>query len=194
MKTHKMDRRSERTRRMLGVALLSLLQEKRYEDITVQDLLERADIGRSTFYAQYYDKDDLLTSQMEYVVMAMSKSIDSESSKPENPFPVLGLLQHIYEQRHKNMIPSLLRGRGGELVMEGLRVALTQRVEQYWKQHMPPQCDEKLLAVTIQAGVWAFLGVLRWWIDQDMKLPPEKLNVYFQQAIAPVWTTGCATR
>jgi AcrR family transcriptional regulator len=186
MKTHKMDRRSERTRRMLGAALLSLLQEKRYEDITVQDLLERADIGRSTFYAQYYDKDDLLTSQMEYVVMAMSKSIDRESGEPENPFPVLALLQHIYEQRHRNMIPSLLRGRGGELVMEGLQIALTQRAEQYWRQQLSFHGDEKLLAITIQAGVWAFLGVLRWWIDQDMKIPPERLNAYFQQIIVPI--------
>jgi len=53
MKQDKQDRRSQRTRRQVRSAMTDLLREKRYDAITVQDLLDRADIGRSTFYAHF---------------------------------------------------------------------------------------------------------------------------------------------
>jgi AcrR family transcriptional regulator len=62
VKQHKQDRRSQRTYHLVTTALLALLAEKRYEAITVQDILERANIGRSTFYSHYYDKEDVLQS------------------------------------------------------------------------------------------------------------------------------------
>src|SRR3954469_23951916 len=56
------DRRVRRTRRLLREALLALVLEKGYEAVTVQDVLDRADVGRATFYAHFRDKDDLLIS------------------------------------------------------------------------------------------------------------------------------------
>src|SRR6185503_17813339 len=61
MDQEKQDRRKRKTRLQLRSALLSLLKEKRYEEISVQDIIERADVARSTFYIHYVDKDDLLT-------------------------------------------------------------------------------------------------------------------------------------
>src|SRR6185436_15529305 len=57
------DRRIRRSQLLLQNALLALLKEKRYEDISVQDIIERADVARSTFYVHYVDKDDLLTGR-----------------------------------------------------------------------------------------------------------------------------------
>lgn len=65
MKQIKQDRRSLRTRRLVNTALMDLLLEKRFDAITVQDLLDRAGIGRSTIYTHYFDKDDVLASIME---------------------------------------------------------------------------------------------------------------------------------
>ena len=62
MKEDKQDRRSQRTRHLVNSAMLELLFEKHYDTITVQDILDRANIGRSTFYAHYFDKEDVLTS------------------------------------------------------------------------------------------------------------------------------------
>src|SRR5689334_24059575 len=56
------DRRVRRTRRLLREALLALVAEKGYDRVTVQDVLDRADVGRATFYAHFRDKDDLLVS------------------------------------------------------------------------------------------------------------------------------------
>lgn len=49
----KADRRSERTRQLLNAALIELMLEQRYDEITVQDIIDRANIGRSTFYAHF---------------------------------------------------------------------------------------------------------------------------------------------
>ena len=56
------DRRVQRTRRLLHKALMSCILEKKYESITVQEILNRADVGRSTFYVHFRDKDELLVS------------------------------------------------------------------------------------------------------------------------------------
>jgi AcrR family transcriptional regulator len=58
----KLDRRVQRTRRLLHEALIFLILEKKYESITVQEILDRADVGRSTFYLHFRDKDELLVS------------------------------------------------------------------------------------------------------------------------------------
>src|SRR5262245_65774233 len=66
------DRRVRRTRELLRVALLELIQEQGYDRITVQDILDRADIGRSTFYAYYRDKDDLLRAGFKDIRAALA--------------------------------------------------------------------------------------------------------------------------
>ena len=61
------DRRVQRTRRLLHKALMSLILEKKYESITVQEILDRADVGRSTSYMHFQDKDELLFSGFQYL-------------------------------------------------------------------------------------------------------------------------------
>ena len=67
MKERTPDRRVQRTRRLLHKALMSRVLEKKYESITVQEILDRADVGRSTFYTHFQDKDELLVSGFENV-------------------------------------------------------------------------------------------------------------------------------
>src|SRR5690242_21361723 len=98
MKTDKHDRRSERTRQMLGDALLALMQERRYADLTVQDILDRANIGRSTFYAHYWDKDDLLASTIQRMIEALSRQVDRGAGDAATLLPSLGLFHHVQEQ------------------------------------------------------------------------------------------------
>ena len=71
MKNDNIDRRVQRTRQLLNEALMALIVEKGYDAITVQNLIDRANLGRSTFYAHYQDKDDLLLSGMEEVVHSL---------------------------------------------------------------------------------------------------------------------------
>ena len=119
-RTERADRRSARTRRLLGTALLELLHERGYDDITVQDILDRANIGRSTFYAHYYDKDDLLTSELARVIDLLSGPLATGSSDSTIGFPSRALFAHVYDEPTPAL--SAQRSRlAAELQDEGLR-------------------------------------------------------------------------
>ena len=68
---NRQDRRSQRTRHLLSAAFIELMREKGYSAITVSDLIERANIGRSTFYSHYHDKEDLFVSELDRVIDAL---------------------------------------------------------------------------------------------------------------------------
>src|SRR5258707_15719817 len=90
------DRRIRRTRRLLRDGLLALVLEKGYDQITVQDILERADVGRATFYAHFRDKDDLLVSGAddlrESLRQQMSAFVASHGEMPPERFDVTEML------------------------------------------------------------------------------------------------------
>ena len=81
MKEKKEDRRVGRTRRLMHEALMALIVEKGYETVTVQDILDRADVGRSTFYAHYRDKDELLLSSFEHLRTLLASRFAIHSSR-----------------------------------------------------------------------------------------------------------------
>ena len=81
------DRRVARTRDLLHHALMSLIQTKGYEAITVQDICDKANVGKSTFYAHYTSKDDLKRSGIEHMRMALSKELAAVLRS-------MGLLRH----------------------------------------------------------------------------------------------------
>ena len=144
MKTRKTDRRSQRTQRLLGEALIALLREKRYEDITVQDILDRADIGRATFYEHYWDKDDLLSSEIERVIDVLGQHLDRSSQSASLFIPVLALFQHVRQQQH--LFQALWRGKGIQFVIQAFQDHLRERVETRLR-------EQDQLATDIRAGL-----------------------------------------
>jgi AcrR family transcriptional regulator len=95
----KTDRRIVRTRDTLGDALVALMHEKKFDEITVQDLLDRAGVGRSTFYAHYRDKQDLFLSDVEDFFESFSKSLARQGASTKRVLPVKELFTHIREVR-----------------------------------------------------------------------------------------------
>ena len=84
----KTDARVRRTRDALGDALIALMQEKPFDTITVQEVLDRAHVSRSTFYAHYSDKDDLLMSDAEEFFESLSMALSAHGDKSDRVFPV----------------------------------------------------------------------------------------------------------
>src|ERR1044071_6290760 len=85
---NKIDRRAGRTERSLREALIALILEKRYDAITVQNIIDRADVGRSTFYAHYRDKEDLLLSDWEGLLDRFVQRIRWENLDSQRLVPV----------------------------------------------------------------------------------------------------------
>src|SRR6059058_5315500 len=91
----KTDARVRRTRDALGDALIALMQEKPFETITIQDVLDRAHVSRSTFYSHYTDKDDLLMSDAEEFFEALSMALSAHGDKSDRVFPVKEFFMHL---------------------------------------------------------------------------------------------------
>src|SRR5215210_5394843 len=91
------DARVRRTRDSLGDALIALMQEKPFDTITVQDVLDRARVSRSTFYSHYSDKDDLLMSDAEEFFEALAMALSARGDTSDRVFPVKEFFTHLAE-------------------------------------------------------------------------------------------------
>jgi AcrR family transcriptional regulator len=176
----KNDRRSQRTRQLLSEALVQLIQEKDYSTITVNDIIERANVGRSTFYAHYQDKDDLLLDQMDRVIEFLSQVSPEPQEFPY--FPSLGFLQHVGGE-HYELYKSLVWGPGMDLITKHLQKSLSQRVEQGlqnggrdYEVHLP------ILANFITGS---FLNLLKWWLENKRIYSPEQMDEIFKKMTLP---------
>lgn len=93
----KTDRRVRRTRDALGDALVALMHEKPFAEITVQHLLDRAGVSRSTFYTHYRDKDDLFLSDVEDFLELMAFHLSRQGDRSNRMAPVRELFTHVAE-------------------------------------------------------------------------------------------------
>jgi AcrR family transcriptional regulator len=82
------DRRVQRTRKLLQEALMTLILEKGYEAMTIQDIIDRANVGRATFYNHFLDKQDLLVSGFAElrVSLAQRRTTVTEAGPPRLGF------------------------------------------------------------------------------------------------------------
>jgi AcrR family transcriptional regulator len=187
VKQQKADRRSQRTYRLVSSAFAELLVEKPYEEILVQDILDRADIGRTTFYAHYFDKEDVLNSMVEEQLERFTHQFAHATAR-QRVMPSLELFEHIYHSPHQHL-RALMRGRAGEPLWEALQTALCQAIE----PALSTLCAEKRspsipLPVVSQYLAGAFFTLLKWWVEASMPYPPEQMEHIFQQLALPgVW-------
>ncbi len=134
--TLKADRRSRRSQQLLHAALIELMLERRYDDITVQEIIDRANVGRSTFYAHYLDKDDLLVSGFTGVLDALRRHMEQAMASDPHASPSLVFFHHV--QSHQQLYKALVRGGGIELLYKKGHERLRQNIEQHLSVLVPP--------------------------------------------------------
>src|SRR6478672_9611951 len=91
------DRRTRRTRHKVSGALVDLIKEKRFDDITVQNLIDRAGVGRSTFYSHFRDKEDAFENQWQQFNGFIAQQIKWDKAGKDSFFPVTFFFQHLQE-------------------------------------------------------------------------------------------------
>src|SRR5215475_5303186 len=172
--TRKTDRRVRRTRNALGDALMALMQEHPFESITVQDILDRAQIGRSTFYAHYRDKDDLFLSDVEDFLEMMSNHLLRQREASNRIAPVRELLMHFDEMRplHDALIEADKMRDFLELGHGYFARAIDRRLAEFPETNT---LAPKQRAAMSQAFAGAFLSLVSWWMSQTSPPTPEEM-------------------
>jgi AcrR family transcriptional regulator len=182
------DRRIRKTKALLHEALFSLILEKSYESIVVNDILDRADVGRSTFYSHFSDKDDLLVSGMHDMLHSIHPAQLPASARPYEQIIwfSLPIFEHIDEHRRASIASIGPRGRAvihehlqrvlAELIADG--VMKRYRSPRKAAARMPPDIIVQYIAST-------FILVMNWWLEKKSPLPPKKINELFQALILP---------
>jgi AcrR family transcriptional regulator len=171
----KQDRRSQRTRHLLSAALVELIREKDYSTITVSDIIDRANVGRSTFYAHYRDKDDLFVGELDRVIEVLSQHIPNQEEIPF--FPSLGLFRHVGEEYE--LYKSLLWGSGIDLLIKHLQKSLSKRIEQGLQESRKEFAIPLPILASFIAG--SFLTLLKWWLENKMIYSPEEMDEIFKR-------------
>jgi AcrR family transcriptional regulator len=175
------DRRVRRSRRLLRSALLELLEERDYDAITVQDVLDRADVGRATFYAHFRDKDDLLTSGFAEVLGELRAGLQRQPSADA----VGALFRHVAGHRH--LWRGLARGRGGGIVRRHLHDALADVLGEHLRavatsrgtsSRVPPE-------IVVEHLVSAVLTLQFWWLEHETPYSAEELARMYWQLTGP---------
>ena len=182
MQPRKPDVRVRRTHERLGSALVALIQEKSIDDVTVQEVLDRASVGRSTFYLHFRDKNDLLLSQLEKFLETMSTALSVRKEKSHRVVPVEEMFAHIGGQ---NKIYRALADSGRlndffDLAQGYFARGIEQRLVESGRLAKLPQRE---LGARAYALAGSLLSLLRWWLDRGGKESPQAMDELFHRMV-----------
>jgi AcrR family transcriptional regulator len=178
----KIDARVQRTRDALGDALITLMQEKPFETITVQDVLDRAHVSRSTFYAHYSDKDDLLMSDAEEFFEALSMTLSLHGDTSDRVFPVREFFAHLSDVQpfFKALVKSGKYQENMELARGHFARGIERRLSELPRGKTIPANQ---LAAIAFAHAGALLSLLTWWLDRGMRESPAEMDELFHRIV-----------
>jgi AcrR family transcriptional regulator len=182
LKNPKIDARVRRTRDALGDALVELMQQKPFADITIQDVLERAGVGRSTFYVHFKDKDDLFMSDAEEFFEAMSMGLVVHGDKSERVFPVMEFFAHVREM--KNFVQSM---KSAGKFHENMQLAhghfargIEKRMEMVPRGKTVPTAQRRAMA---HGHAGALIAMLEFWMNHGAKEEPREMDILFHRMV-----------
>lgn len=175
-----MDRRQQKSRAAIISSFHKLLKAHRYEEITVQDIIDMANVGRSTFYAHFETKDALLDTMCRELighVLEAARPSDSDCAYVENHNDLETHLAHIlfHLKEIESDVQSLLRSNGSQPFFDALAeklMILFRADPMLLRWNVPGQYAEYIF-------VSGFLATVRWWASCGMQESPETVAHYF---------------
>jgi AcrR family transcriptional regulator len=187
------DRRIQRTRQSLRAALLELIREKGYDAISIEEITDRANVGRATFYLHYKDKESLLLEEFSEManekVQVLSEipfsawlqsEEDAEGNRSAPPLQIV--FEHIYENSELYYI--LLKSERSSRIVERIRKISTEAIVQFVEAKAKTDPVPFLFKVPIEFFAAFFSGALLstvdWWLEEKMKHTPLEMTHLFQ--------------
>jgi len=183
-----MDRRQRKTREAIFNAFILLLSKKNYNNITVGEIIEVADVGRATFYAHFETKDFLLKN---LCIELFDHIFDSEHGKKADKHNIfscdindsffLHLFKHV--KKNDNNICKLLSCKNNDLFLEyfknGVKILIEKRIDDF--EHKKPKIVPQDFWINHITST--FIQTLKWWLDNNMNVSPETITEYFLSTV-----------
>lgn len=176
---HKTDRRIQRTRQLLRDSLMALIIEKGYDSITVQDITDRANVARATFYLHFTDKDDLLFSGMRDIYEHLLQLYKTETFEEFISKSVHADFEHIAQ--YKDFYRIMMSEKGSMAFLVRVRKFLADAVRETLLEPLVTYFDitpTVPLDFIAEYAAGAQLGAIAWWLEHDADLSPETVSTW----------------
>ena len=186
----KADRRVRRTREALHKALMSLALEKEYDAITVQEVLDRADIGRSTFYTHFQSKDELLISGIHHLRVTLEAALEQKKKSAKCHENVIAFSRPMFEHAYgyREIYFALLNTGAWPMVRQQLQEVVEELIRRECKAEvakLKTANSDVPLDLFIHYLNAAFFAVLIWWMDRRSWLAPAQIDDVFRSLVLP---------
>lgn len=184
----KVDRRIIKTREAISKAFIELMSEKNFENITINDISERANLNRGTFYLHYMDKYDLLDKCIKDHLSKMLKFCTLSKPGEERLNVINSLLPMFqYFEEHFLFYSSMLRNKAITCFQEQMNLMVKNEITERLNIGEINKGDNKEVVVQYMAA--AFVGVVEWWIKNNMPLSPQIMahqlwDIFYKNSLA----------
>lgn len=185
-----MDRRQQKTRAAIFEAFHRLLARKRFSDITVQQIIDEANVGRSTFYQHFATKDELL-EQMCAEIFAHVTS-ESLASEPTHDFSSGGgasflahILYHLRDSRRD--LAAILSCESSELFLGYFRQLLEETFRRRYGSRLSA-CGDLPPEFVLNHLSSSFVEMVKWWLGDRMRRSPEEMERWYLALTEPIFT------
>jgi len=180
----KTDRRAQRTRELLQKALIELISERAYDAITIQDIVDRANVGRTTFYLHYSSKDELFISCHEAIVSEfrigpLHPLSREELLSPEAPPGMTSAYRHLEDARAR--LYQLFQGKDSLLILRRIRDWSAQEIEASLRAAFAEADSTIPLDVLANYLAGAQIALVQWWLEKRQPHTPENLAQTFHR-------------
>ena len=191
MSDQQVDRRVRRTRQALQDALIGLILEEGYDSVTIEEITSRADLGRTTFYLHYRDKEELLLQAVESIAEDFIAKHAADMEREISPKTALEkmhlnleerILYHVFEHARENadLYKVMLRGEGSSKTTERMRALISDEAIKRLKFRQGIEMKVPLdFFGAYFAG--ALIEVVTWWLENDQPYDVEAMVKHFQQ-------------
>jgi AcrR family transcriptional regulator len=184
MRERKLDRRVERTRQLLSQALLALIQEKGFDALTVQDIIDRANVGRSTFYAHFDDKEDLLVEAMDpfskQLKQRQREALRSRSHSRDGAFAFAREL-FAHADSHRDVFRAMVGKQSAAIVQRHFQRLQVELIREELKAVFPRGPGDVPPEALVQYVASALYGLLVWWMEGKGRMTVDEVDGLFRR-------------
>jgi hypothetical protein len=182
------DRRIQKTKKILSEALIALILEKGYEKVTVQDIIDKANVGRSTFYCHYEGKDQLLLAGPENLGVSFFENAPMQKGTKDNStLSFMPLFRHA--EQHLPLAKAMLGRKSGNIMFGHLQNQLGAMILERFKGRFgKAKQDKQDLRYCSTAAAAAVMGFLISWLEEDIKAPAEDIAELCERSVSGLFT------